>query len=120
MIIAWTDSDHYGEVLEKVKGCLFLGVPHRGADLAYWANLPAHIVPYVSLGFAGNPRFVDSLKKNSREWVRITNDFVPRSKQLQCIRSFFETDKLGDIIVSLTASPSLFSLSPWLTRVGCG
>ena len=62
MILAWTNLSRYGEVLEKVKGCLFLGVPHRGADLARWAKIPAHFISYASVGFAGNTRFLDSLE----------------------------------------------------------
>ena len=93
MILAWTNNSYYGEVLEKFKGCLFLGVPHRGADLAYWANFPARIIPYASFGFTGNPRFLESLKKNSKDWMRISNDFVPRGAQLH-IRSFFEQKNL--------------------------
>jgi hypothetical protein len=103
MILAWNNHGHYGAVLENIKGCLFLGVPHRGADLAYWAQLPAHIIKYGSLGFTGNPRFLSSLKKSSPEWMQISKLFVHRGTQLN-IRTFFETDKLGNMIVSINVS----------------
>ena len=100
MILAWTNNNQFGEVLGRIKGCLFLGVPHRGADLAYWAAFPARMIPYTSFGFWGNPRLLKSLRKNSEDWMRISNDFVPRARRLE-IRSFFETDKFRDVIVSL-------------------
>ena len=111
MILAWANSHHYAEILEKVKGCLFLGVPHQGADLAYWADMPARIVPLVTFGFFGNRRFLKSLKKNSKDWMQISRDFVHRSAQLH-IRSFFETEKLGDVVVcSFPITWLLFSFS---------
>lgn len=98
MILAWANSHHYAEVLEKVKGCLFLSVPHRGADLAYWADVSARIVAPLTLGFAGNRRLLKSLKKNSKDWMRISNDFVHQGARLH-FRTFFETRKLGDVVV---------------------
>lgn len=98
--MAWTEYHRFGEVLDRIKGCVFLGVPHRGADLADWAAFPARMIPYASIGGFGNPRLLESLKKNSKDWMRISNDFIPRAKSLE-IRSFFETLKLGNVIVSL-------------------
>lgn len=100
MILAWNNNEHYGTVLGSVQGCLFLGVPHRGSDLAYWAQLPAHLIKYGSINFMGNPRFLESLKSNSPEWMRISKLFLHRATKLS-IRSFYETNKLGNVIVSL-------------------
>lgn len=100
MIQAWTRNEYYDDILENVKGCLFLGVPHRGADLAYWARLPAQILPYISLGFRGNSKFLESLSSKSADWMRISRDFVHRAISLQ-IRTFYETDRLGNVIVSV-------------------
>ncbi|KAG9699739.1 serine carboxypeptidase, partial [Aureobasidium melanogenum] len=98
MIQAWTRNEYYNDILENVKGCLFLGVPHRGADLAYWAKLPAQIIPYISLGFRGNSKLLESLSSKSADWMRISRDFVHRATSLQ-IRTFYETDRLGNVIV---------------------
>ncbi|KAH0170241.1 hypothetical protein KCU67_g2721, partial [Aureobasidium melanogenum] len=98
MIQAWTRNEYYNDILENVKGCLFLGVPHRGADLAYWAKFPAQIIPYLSLGFRGNTKLLESLSSKSADWMRISRDFVHRATSLQ-IRTFYETDRLGNVIV---------------------
>jgi pimeloyl-ACP methyl ester carboxylesterase len=98
MIQAWTRNEYYNDILENVKGCLFLGVPHRGADLAYWAKFPAQIIPYFSLGFRGNTKLLESLSSKSADWMRISRDFVHRATSLQ-IRTFYETDRLGNVIV---------------------
>jgi len=105
MAVAWSNYPYYGEILDKITGCLFLGVPHQGSDLAYWAKFPARILPYVSLGFAGNPRFLELLETNSKEWMQISKDFVHRASKLS-IRTFFETEKLGDVIVSSVSFPA--------------
>lgn len=98
MILAWTNNKRYGEVLDKIKGCLFLGVPHRGADLAYWAEFPALSIQAASLGLKANPRFLNSLKTNSKTLMKIADEFVYRSENLE-IRSFYETEKMGNTIV---------------------
>jgi hypothetical protein len=107
MILAWNNLEHYGEVLGNIKGCLFLGVPHSGSDLAYWAKFPARVIPYASFGFAGNPAFLRSLERNSKVWLDISRDFVHRSTQLM-IRTFFETDRLGDVTVSSSFTHLIF------------
>ncbi|KAH0346535.1 hypothetical protein KCU81_g3912, partial [Aureobasidium melanogenum] len=106
MIQAWSHSQRYNELLDSVKGCLFLGVPHGGADSAYWANLPAQMIPYVTLGLRGNPRFLRSLESKSADCVRISRDFVHRAVSLR-IRTFYETEKLGTIIVVDRSSATL-------------
>ena len=98
-ILAKENDERYGELLEKISGCLFLGVPHRGADLAYWMNIPAQIIPLFSLGFKGNTQFLESLRRNSNEGRTISASFVQRSKRLN-IRSFYETKKVLNQIVS--------------------
>lgn len=103
MILAKQNDDRYGELLEGINGCLFLGVPHRGADLAYWANIPAQIIAHLSMGLAGNTHFLESLKRKSEIWRSISNDFVHRGKKLH-IRSFYETKKMVNQIVTLIAN----------------
>lgn len=104
MILAWERSDHYKNLLQTISGVVFLGVPHRGADVAYWASFPVYLLKYVSLGFCGNTDFLESLKKNSEHWRTISKQFVERGKLLQ-IRTFFETDKIGNTIVCIIFLP---------------
>ncbi|KAH0367140.1 hypothetical protein KCU65_g4796, partial [Aureobasidium melanogenum] len=96
----------YNELLDSFKGCLFLGVPHGGADSAYWAKFPARMVPYVTFGLRGNPSFLKSLESKSADCVRISRDFVHRAVLLK-IRTFYETEKLGNMIVVDRSSATL-------------
>lgn len=98
MIRAWERSSLYGSLLENIRGIVFLGVPHRGADIAYWASLPAKIIESGSLGFLGNTNFLNSLKRNSESWRIISEQFVERGTSVK-IKTFFETKKIGNILV---------------------
>jgi hypothetical protein len=81
------------------KACLFLGVPHRGSGLADWATGPIQLLNRLSLRFSGNGNFVSVLKSSSKDWVKLSDDFVERAENLY-FRSFFATVKYGNLIVS--------------------
>jgi len=100
MNTAWNDPEVYGDILAKIYGVLFFGVPHRGADIAYWAGLPASLLNRTLMGFGGNTAFLNALKKSSDEWRTISRDFVKRGSALSSIRTFFETERLGNLLVS--------------------
>ena len=44
MIIAHERSSEYGELLGSIKAAMFLGTPHRGSDVAYWATYAANVL----------------------------------------------------------------------------
>lgn len=89
----------YGDLLENVRGLMFFGVPHRGSDIAFWAGLPATLLDKSLAGFGGNTRFLDALKTNSVEWREISEQFVQRADRVLLIRSYFETKRLGNVLV---------------------
>lgn len=99
MNTAWNNLSLYGPMLEKIYGIVFFGVPHRGADLAYWAGLPASLLDHGLLGFGGNRAFLKVLERNSGEWRTISRDFVQRAAQVSVIRTFYETERLGNLLV---------------------
>ena len=103
MNTAWNNPVTYGPLLEKIYGLVFFGVPHRGADLAYWAGLPASLLDHALVGFGGNRSFLKALERNSDEWRSISRDFTQRGAGLSSIRTFFETERLGNIWVSLSS-----------------
>lgn len=82
---------------------MFLGVPHRGADLAYWATFGAKLLQLGQLGFGTNPNFVDALQKNSQEFANISAQFVERAVPLS-IRTFYETERIGNQLVRALVS----------------
>ncbi|KAK3309366.1 uncharacterized protein B0T15DRAFT_515318 [Chaetomium strumarium] len=97
--LAHTDDDRYGGLLKRIRGCVFLGVPHRGADKTWWKTVPGTIMKYSTVGFMGNNNFADSLSRESDTWRNISNDFVPRTRNLIAIHSFYETRKIGPVLV---------------------
>ncbi|EAQ86438.1 hypothetical protein CHGG_07691 [Chaetomium globosum CBS 148.51] len=101
LVHAWNHSSHDQDILEKVRACLFLGVPHRGSGLADWAKVPAEVAKWLSLRFAGNSNFVSVLKESSKDWVKLSDSFVERADSL-FIRSFYKTEKYGNVITCAT------------------
>lgn len=99
MILAQERSRLYGGLLSKVYGVVFLGTPHRGSDLAWWATFAAEIIRTVQLGMGTNTHYVSALKRNSTEFANISQQWVERSENLQ-IRTFFETERLSGLLVS--------------------
>ena len=97
--IEWTKNRLYEDILDNVKGCIFMGVPHHGAGIAKWAKHATQLVKIASLGFNGNTNFVKALERGSPEWVRISRDFVERGRQLS-IGNFYETERTSGVFVS--------------------
>jgi hypothetical protein len=95
LILAHERSSVYEDLLNSVRGSVFFGVPHRGADAAYWAWFAANLLKITQLGFGTNTNFVAALKTTFAE---ISEQFIERAVQLE-IRTFFETKKLGNQLV---------------------
>jgi hypothetical protein len=89
-------------MLQHVRGCIFLGVPHQGATLATWAKLSISTLKYLSGGFIGNEEFASGLQRHSNVWWDISRDFVHRAKAME-FRTFHETEKIGNQLVSREA-----------------
>ena len=94
----WEKADEYGDLLKSVRGSVFLGIPHRGADVAYWANFPAKLLKYGLGGYGGNTAFPNASEKDSQTLRDISEQFVKRAAPLK-IRTFYETEKLGNLLV---------------------
>lgn len=75
-----------------MKGVVFFGVPHRGSDIAYWANFAASILEVFALGRT-NKRFISALKQNSKTFADISRQFIERAASLE-IRTFYETEMM--------------------------
>ena len=97
LIIAHERSSHYGSLLTKVSGMVLFGVPHRGSDIAYWADFAANVLNASQMG--ANANFVHSLKKNSKAFSKISRQFIERAADLKTIYSFYELEKLHNILV---------------------
>lgn len=99
LIIAYERSNFYGSLLQQVHGIVFMGTPHRGGDLAYWANYLANILKIALLGTRTNPRLLADLQKNSPALADISKQFVERGQKLD-ILTFFEQERYLGTVVS--------------------
>jgi hypothetical protein len=99
MILAHERSNYYGDLLQHVRAAVFLGVPHRGSDVAYWATFAANILQFGQLGLRTNPAYVKALQRNSPTFANISTQFVERAALLS-IRTFYETERMGNQVVS--------------------
>ena len=97
LIIAHERSSHYGPLLTKVSGMVLFGVPHRGSDVAYWADFAANVLNASHLG--ANANFVHSLKKNSKAFSDISQQFIERAANLKMIYTFYELERLHSVLV---------------------
>ncbi|KAI9889078.1 MAG: hypothetical protein M1814_005801 [Vezdaea aestivalis] len=88
----------FKDILENTKAIAFLGVPHRGADSARWANVAACILKTSSLGISTNNALVADLLRNSPTLNDIQDQFIDRTQNLM-IYSFYETQKTSGMIV---------------------
>jgi hypothetical protein len=92
---------HLHIISELTHGVLFLGTPHRGSDLAWWASKLAQIVGIVK---QTNSSVVSQLSKGSSELdrIQVDFDFLLRNRlaiglpeiQLKC---FFEEKKITGV-----------------------
>jgi len=87
----------YGDLLRSVRGCVFFGVPHRGADTAYWANFGTNVIK-AALFVRVHANFIAALRQNSKAFADISQQFVERGASLR-IRTFYETEMLDNQLV---------------------
>ncbi|KAH9229490.1 hypothetical protein K456DRAFT_745270 [Colletotrichum gloeosporioides 23] len=80
LILANERSDHWSNIPENTTGAMFFGVPHRGADKAYWASFACRLVGISTLGLRGNRSFTDALTRNSSEFSGISNAFILKTE----------------------------------------
>ncbi|PVH98023.1 hypothetical protein DM02DRAFT_616112, partial [Periconia macrospinosa] len=99
MIHAHQRLREYGELLDSIKGVIFFGTPHRGSDAAYWASYAARVLKTIQLGRGTNDKFVSDLRRNSKAFAEISEQWVERAAPLR-IRTFYETELLyGEHVV---------------------
>ncbi len=100
MVVAHERSTRNSGLRDKVQAFIFLGVPHRGSDLASWYNYVIEISKFAQLGFAGNPKFVAPLQRNAEIFANISTQCIERLQaQSIDIRTFYESDKLHNQLV---------------------
>jgi hypothetical protein len=110
MIRAQERAQQYSDILISIKGVMFFGTPHQGADAVWWAGFAANLTKGLELGRGTNKQYLEALERNSPELRNISLQWVERAANVMMIRTFFETDRmrLVGLIVSGSASSALF------------
>ncbi|KAK0723425.1 hypothetical protein B0T26DRAFT_260557 [Lasiosphaeria miniovina] len=100
LIVAHEKEMRYRTIGDSVTGVVFLGTPHRGADIAYWTKLLAKFANVPLLGGIRKD-LLGSLEPKSKELGTICAQFVERGMKLQ-IFSLYERHNLpglGSLVV---------------------
>lgn len=106
MIIAHNKSKLYGSLLSRIHSVCFFGVPHRGSDSAYWGYFAARLLEFGQLGFGTNSTYVSALRRNSTTFANISQQFIDRGSMLYTIRTYYETERMGNQWVSCPRATS--------------
>lgn len=100
MIQAHLKADIYGGLLDKVISFIFLAVPHRGADTAFWLELFANLSKIAHLGFKGNKKFAKALRANSPKFAEISAQSAGLIQSASIsIRTFYEDVRMANLMV---------------------
>ena len=91
----------FKDILANTRGISFLGVPHRGSDIAWWASFAPKLLRNASVGTSTNVALLSDLKKGSATLANISNQFVDRARNM-IIYTFYETEKLDRVMVGIT------------------
>ena len=88
----------FKDILVSTRGIAFLGVPHRGSDIAWWAGFAAKLLKHASVGTTTDATLLSDLEKGSPTLANISNQFVDRARNM-IIYTFYETEKLNKVMV---------------------
>lgn len=90
LILAHETGVYYAEILSSCRGIIFMGTPHRGADVASWALRVSQIANTVAL-LSLRTDLLKNLTYNSTILRDISTQFVHRAMGIQ-IRTFIERE----------------------------
>ncbi|KAM3500983.1 hypothetical protein MY10362_005939 [Beauveria mimosiformis] len=94
--MAHVDNGRFGALLKSIEGCVFLGVPHGGADKVWWKTVPGRMVKVCTVGAKGNINFAKSIERSSDIWLDIAEEFAKYAQALQ-IHSFYELNQIYSV-----------------------
>lgn len=99
LILACEQADQYGLLLQQTAGVVFMGTPHRGADIADWMSYLANGLYLAQFGGGTNRELLACLKKDSPDLAEITRRFAACCQHLK-ILSLYETRRYNGKLVS--------------------
>lgn len=98
------ERERYDMLLSQIKGVIFFDTPHRGSDLANWAETLGNILKVANFGTSTNTRLARELNGRSEILRKISTSFVERGKDL-AIFSFYESEMMPNM--NCKVEPSL-------------
>ena len=117
-VIVVTHMEH-NELHKTIKAAIFFSVPHKGSLTAYLGTIVANAAHVTSLGFRGNARFTRDLRPQSSELEDLSDAFDYHSRGL-ILRTFYETERTGNSVVSTNTSDSTNSILSLFSRLSQG
>jgi hypothetical protein len=86
------ERERYKGLEQSISGVVFMGTPHRGADVAYWSRILGQIANIPLRGSIRTSLLAD-LQPKSHTLGEICSQFVERGKDLQ-IFTLYERRKM--------------------------
>lgn len=93
IVLAHAQPEVFGRLLKCVQGIVFLAVPHRQADISFYANRAPGILEITQPHLAPDRRLVQKLRRNSEALAAVSEPFSQVAQGMK-IRSCFETELL--------------------------
>ncbi|KAH8782222.1 hypothetical protein F5882DRAFT_439845 [Hyaloscypha sp. PMI_1271] len=91
-LVLCNNGQNYRHLLERIHGIVFMGTPHRGSDIAFWASYAGNLINAVSFGTRTNKDLLGVLRKDSSFLGSLSQKFVLQSRFMH-ILSFYETER---------------------------
>ena len=94
MITAHEHQNGYCDVLQAIQGIMFMGTPHRGANVAYWGITSGKVleVLLLKIPLLGSAKIKALEDLQSRTLEKIRSEFVEPGKDIK-IFTYFERVK---------------------------
>ncbi|KAI9857467.1 MAG: hypothetical protein M1813_008217 [Trichoglossum hirsutum] len=93
LVLAHERSSLYEGLLQRVRGVVFMGTPHRGSNVVSWTDFLARALYAIQVGTGTNKDLLSILRRDSKVLSDISRQFIDIGAKLQ-IRTFIETELL--------------------------
>lgn len=81
-------------IIKWISGVVFMGTPHAGSGVAFWASLAVKLLHTASLGTTTNKGLLKLLCRDSKFLEGLSRRFVVENPLLR-ILSFYELEKVS-------------------------
>lgn len=105
LILAHEIQKQYSDIVQSCRGIVFLGTPHRGSEVASWANMITAVTKAAGDLSPLRNDLLRDLRKSSVTLKEISSQFVHRTEGLQ-ILSFVEREYTGPLKSLVCAFPA--------------